>query len=338
MARPRLQAVVLVGGVGTRLRPLTYTTPKPLLPVVRRPILEHVVGNLARGGVTEVVLAIGFKPDAFIAAYPDGRCAGVELTYAVEPEPLDTAGAIAFAANHAGIDETFVVANGDVLTDLDVGDLLRFHRLHDAEGTLHLTGVDDPSAFGVVAADADGRVLAFVEKPMLHEAPSKHVNAGTYIFEPSVLSRIASNEKVSVERHTFPSMVADGRLYAMATTDYWLDAGRPEQFRQANLDFLDGLRRETVEGVGPDVNVAADADVRRSVVGPRGAIRTGARVVDSVVLKGVEIGVGAVVESCVLGAGVVVGRGAVLRNCVFGDSGVAEPGQRLSDALVPDPA
>ena len=160
-----MKAVVLLGGEGTRLRPLTYTTPKQLLPVVEVPMLERVLAHLQAHGVDEVVLSLGYRPDAFFAAYPDHEAVGVRLDYAVEPEPLDTAGAIAFAAGHAGIDETFIVVNGDVLTDVDTSALVAFHRAHGATATIHLKAVDDPTRFGVVPTDADGRVIEFVEKP-----------------------------------------------------------------------------------------------------------------------------------------------------------------------------
>jgi mannose-1-phosphate guanylyltransferase len=202
-----MRAVVLVGGFGTRLRPLTYSVPKPMLPVGHVPIIERLVGNLVRGGVTDVTLALGFKPEPFVEAFPSGMCAGARLHYAVEPEPLDTAGAIRFAADSAGIDDTFIVANGDVLTDLDVSRLVAFHRDRRAEATLHLIAVDDPSAFGVVALDGEGRVERFVEKPAPGTEPSNLVNAGTYVLEPSVLARIPVGEKVSIERSTFPAVV-----------------------------------------------------------------------------------------------------------------------------------
>ena len=160
-----------------------------MLPVGHVPIIERLVANLARGGVTEVTLALGFQPEPFVEAFPDGACAGVALRYAVEPEPLDTAGAIRFAADVAGIDDTFVVANGDVLTDLDVADAGRASTASAAaEATLHLIAVPDPSAFGVVALDDDGRVERFVEKPAPGTAPSNLINAGTYVLEPSVLA------------------------------------------------------------------------------------------------------------------------------------------------------
>ncbi|HIL46453.1 MAG TPA: nucleotidyltransferase family protein, partial [Acidimicrobiia bacterium] len=177
-----MQALVLVGGFGTRLRPLTLNTPKQMLPIVGKPMIEHVVEHLAAHGVTEVVLSLGFAPEAFQEAYPDGVCAGLPLHYAIEPEPLDTAGAVRFAALDAGIDDTFLVLNGDVLTGLDVSALVERHQGFSAQATLHLTPVDDPSRYGVVSTDADGRVLGFVEKPAPGTAPTNWINAGTYVF------------------------------------------------------------------------------------------------------------------------------------------------------------
>ncbi|HEY1281256.1 MAG TPA: NDP-sugar synthase [Acidimicrobiales bacterium] len=334
-----MRAVVLVGGFGTRLRPLTYTTPKPLLPVGHRPILEHVLANLARGGVTEAVLSLGFKPDAFRAAYPDDTCAGVRLRYAVEDEPLDTAGAIRFAAQAAGFGaETILAVNGDVLTDLDVGALVDFHRSRGGEGTIHLTPVDDPSAFGVVPTDGSGRVTAFIEKPPRESAPTNLINAGTYVLEPAAIARIAATGRVSIERQTFPAMVADGVLFALATDDYWLDAGRPEQFLQANLDLLDGLRRGTpVDPIGAGVVVAPSAVISRTVVGARSRVGANARVADSVLLDDAVIDAGAVVERSVLGAGVHVGAEAAVTDAVVGDNERIEAGAALDGVRVPAP-
>jgi mannose-1-phosphate guanylyltransferase len=334
-----MRAVVLVGGFGTRLRPLTYTTPKPLLPVGHRPILEQVLANLARGGVTDAVLSLGFKPDAFRAAYPDDTCAGVRLRYAVEDEPLDTAGAIRFAVDEAGFsDETILAVNGDVLTDLDVRALVDFHHSTGAEGTIHLTPVNDPSAFGVVPTDDRGRVTAFIEKPPRESAPTKLINAGTYVLEPAAVARIALSGRVSIERETFPAMVADGVLYALATDDYWLDAGRPDQYLQANLDLLDGRRRGApVDPIGAGVVVAPSADVSRTVVGARGRVGAHARVADSVLLHDVVIEAGAVVERSVLGAGVHVGAEAVVTDAVVGDNERIEAGAALDGVRVPAP-
>ena len=207
-----MHAVVLVGGFGTRLRPLTNVVPKSMLPVAHVPLIVRLIGQLERGGVDHVTLALGFLPEPFVAAFPDGRCGGVELDYAIEPEPLDTAGAIRFAADHAGIDETFVVANGDVLTDLAIADLVAVHRRAKAEATIHLTPVDDPSAFGVAEVDESGRIVRFVEKPAPGTAPSNLINAGTYVFEPTVLERIApgggSRSSVTPSRASPPTVAS----------------------------------------------------------------------------------------------------------------------------------
>ncbi|MGH9114981.1 MAG: nucleotidyltransferase family protein [Acidimicrobiales bacterium] len=254
-----MRAVVLVGGEGTRLRPLTYTTPKQMLPVGRRPMIERVVEHLASHGVDEAVLSLGYRPHAFIEAYPDGRCAGVALAYAVEPEPLDTAGAVAFAAHQARIDSTFVVHNGDVLTGLDLGALLELHRRSGAEATISLTPVEEPSRFGVVPTDEEGRVLAFIEKPRPGEAPTNLINAGTYVLEPSVLERIPAGRRVSIERETFPALAADRSLYAMASAAAWVDAGTPETYLAANL----------AHAAAPDgsCRIASGAFVEGSAVG-----------------------------------------------------------------------
>src|SRR5829696_2633917 len=267
-----MQAVVLVGGRGTRLQPLTNTRPKPMLPVVNRPIVEHIVGHLAAHGVREVVLSLGYRPDAFA----DGRCAGVELHYAVEPEPLDTAGAIRFAALDAGIDGRFVVVNGDILTDLDVTRVVAFHDDRSAEATITLHPVDDPSRYGVVPTDGDGRVEAFVEKPPAGEAPTNLINAGTYVLEASVLDRIAGGLRVSIEREVFPGLCADGRLFALDGETYWIDTGTPQEYVRAQVDLLDGTRGARVTGVHREGKIAEGAAVDLSAVGAGAVIDAGA--------------------------------------------------------------
>jgi mannose-1-phosphate guanylyltransferase len=330
-----VKAVVLVGGFGTRLRPLTLTTPKQMLPILHKPMIEHVLEHLASHGITEAVLSMGYRPDAFADAYPDGRCAGVGLHYAIEAEPLDTAGAIRFAALDAGIDERFVVVNGDVLTDLDLGELVAFHDAHGGEGTIALHQVDDPSAFGVVPTDADGKVEAFVEKPTREEAPTDLINAGTYVLEASVLDRIADGRKVSIEREVFPAMVADGVLYAMSGNTYWIDTGTPVKYLQSQLDLLDGLRGEPAEGIHPDATVSPEAKVSRSVVGAGAVVDAGAVVRDAVLLPGAHVGTGAVIDRAVLGRGATVERGARIDDlAVLGDRAVVGADLRVSGGSV----
>lgn len=360
-----MRAVVLVGGEGTRLRPLTLTAPKQMLPIVEQTMVERVLGHLASHGIDEAVLSLGYRPDAFSDAYPDGVIAGVRSTYAVEPSPLDTAGAIRFAADFAGIDETFVVLNGDVLTDFDISGLVDFHRERGAEGTIGLTPVDDPSSFGVVPTDGDGKVTAFIEKPPRDEAPTNFINAGIYVLEPSVLDRIAPDVRVSIERETFPAMVAAGTLYARGSDAYWLDTGTPDAYLRAHRDLLHGRRGgppapgavadpELGQGVwtigevsaapgsvtrsvlGRDSSVAPGATVADSVVGAGAVVEDGATVTDSVLLPGARVAARASVDHSIVGPGAIVGQRCVVSGMsVIGADAVIASGSTLDGERYP---
>ncbi|MDP9404649.1 MAG: NDP-sugar synthase [Actinomycetota bacterium] len=350
-----MRAVVLVGGEGTRLRPLTFTTPKQLLPVAEVTMIERVLSHLSAHGVDDVVLSMGYRPDGFLSMFPDNRCAGVALSYAVEPTPLDTAGGIRFAAERARLDSTFLVVNGDVLTDMDLQALVAFHRVSAAEATVSLVPVEDPSRFGVVATDTDGRVSAFIEKPTAGEAPTNLVNAGTYVLEPTVLARIPGGRRVSIERETFPALVGGGSLFALASSAYWIDAGTPPEYLRANLDLVAGVRgalpapgaRPAGEGawhlgapvvdapaspgslIGDAAFVGRRAEVRASVVGA-GARVEDATVTGSLILPGAVVQRGATVEGSIVGAGAVVGEGSKLTGlAVVGDGARIKAGAQL---------
>jgi NDP-sugar pyrophosphorylase family protein len=340
-----VKAVVLVGGEGTRLRPLTLTTPKPLLPIANQPHLERQLAWLASHGVDEVVFSMGYLPDAFREHFADDvfRPAGggeVALRYAVEDEPLGTAGAIRFAAE--GINERVIVCNGDVLTHLDLGAMVRFHGEQGAEATISLTQVEDPSAFGVVPTQADGRVIAFVEKPAPGKAPSNWINAGTYVLEPRFFDRIPPRLNVSVERETFPRMLAQpGLLYGYKSEGYWLDIGTPEKYLQAHADVLAGDlglppvpdAREIAPAVWTqgDATIDPGAQVEAPVlIGAGARIESGARVGASV------IGAGAVVEArcelvgAVIHAGARISHGSSVHRSVVGPDAVLKPDTALS--------
>ncbi|MFY9783296.1 MAG: NDP-sugar synthase [Acidimicrobiales bacterium] len=307
-----MQAIILVGGMGTRLRPLTYETPKQMLPLVGVPMIECVLESLARHGVTDAVLSLGYLPERFTAAYPLNLIAGVRVTYAVEPEPLDTAGAIHFAATETGVEETFLVVNGDVLTDLDVTKLLAFHRDHGGEVTIALHPVEDPSNFGVVPTALDGRVLAFVEKPPPGEAPTNQINAGTYVFEPRALDRIAASGRVSVERETFPELAAAKELFAMSDEAYWLDTGTPQHYLQANVDILKGRNTQHLfEGI-----------VDGSWRDPSATIDSSSTLINTVIDKGCVVGADVVIEDSVLLPGAVVQSGCEIRSSIIGPEAV----------------
>ncbi|TMM10028.1 MAG: NDP-sugar synthase, partial [Actinobacteria bacterium] len=267
-----------------------------------------------------------------------------------------------FAASHGGIDDTFLVVNGDVLTDLDVSALVRFHRQRGAEASISLTPVDDPSRFGVVPTDADGRVLAFIEKPEPGRAPTNMINAGAYVLEPSVLDRIDRERRVSIERETFPAMVEAGRLFALASDSYWIDAGTPAQYLQAHRDLLSGARpgppapgaREAAPGVwvlgapvidgevrpdsliGAGARVASGACVVDSVVGAGARVDAGASLAGSVLLPGAAVAAGAAVDDSVVGTQAVIGESAVVRDLsVVGAGVVIDAGARVEGDRVP---
>ena len=333
-----MKAIILVGGKGTRLRPLTYETPKQMLPLVGVAMIECVLEALARHGVTDAVLSLGYLPDRFTEAYPSNLISGVRVDYAVEPEPLDTAGAIRYAASHGGVDETFLVVNGDVLTDLDISKLLEFHRFHGGEATIALHPVEDPSRYGVVPTAEDGRVIAFVEKPPRDEAPTNLINAGTYVFEPSVLRRIAPSGRVSIERDTFPALAADGALFAMADEAYWLDTGTPQTYLQANVDILNGRQAfhefyDIVNGswCHPTGSVDASATLVNSVVDRDCQVGVNVTLHDTVLLPGAVIEANCVVYSSIIGPDAVIGESSEPgATCVVGAKERVAPASRLS--------
>lgn len=356
-----MRAVVLVGGEGTRLRPLTLTVAKQMLPVAEVAMIERVVAHLAGHGVEHVTLSMGYKPDAFLAAFPEDRCAGVALSYAVEPEPLDTAGAIRFAARHAAVDEAFLAVNGDVLSDVDVGQLVAFHRNSGARATIALTPVPDPSAFGVVPTDGTGRVLAFLEKPPPGKTPTNLINAGFYVLEPDVLDAIPDGRRVNIERETFPVLAAEGSVYALASDAYWTDTGTPDLYLKANLHLVNGARpqgpapgahrsgagawvlgRPVIDGQVPAGSLVGDAafvgrgsHVTDSVIGTGSRVEN-ATVARSLLLPGAVVRSGALVEGSIVGPGAVVGEGARVTNLsVIGEGAVVGPGSVLDGQRVP---
>ncbi len=284
-----MNALILAGGLGTRLRPLTDNTPKALLPIANRPFLEHQIDHLKSHGVDRVVLSLGYLPDSIRDHFGD-RC-----EYVVEPEPLGTGGAIRFAGGE--FDSTFLVCNGDVLTDLDLTALIAFHRERRARATIALTPVDDPSRYGLVLTAGDGAVTAFLEKPAPGTVdPPADINAGTYVLEPDVLDLIEPGRQVSIEHDVFPRLVGSG-LCAQASAARWRDIGTPESYLAANLERMPagGL-------IDPTARIDPAARVEESVVGPGAAVAAGAHVSESVLLAGAHVEAGRVVERQVVGA------------------------------------
>jgi mannose-1-phosphate guanylyltransferase len=319
-----MKAVVMAGGEGTRLRPLTNDVPKPALTLVDRPFLAYMIEWLAAHGVTEVVLACGFLPDVLRETLGDGEHAGVRLTYVTEPDRRGTAGAIRFAADALGddLDERFLALNGDVLTDLDLTALMSAHHEREARATIALYPVEDSAAYGLVGVDGDGAVTEFVEKT--GEAVPGEINAGAYYLERSVLDLIAPDREVSIEREVFPVLVGDG-LGALRLDGYWMDIGTPERYLQASWDILEGRVETRVTPTAPGLLIGAGAEVDpgakvgpRVVVSPGSRVAAGATVHDSVLLGDCVVGTGARVSGSVLAAGVTVEAGAEVDGAVVG--------------------
>jgi mannose-1-phosphate guanylyltransferase len=319
-----VQAIVLVGGEGTRLRPLTSDVPKPAVTLVDRPFLAYAIEWLAAHGVSEVVLACGFLPDVLREVLGEEERAGVTITYVAEPEPLGTAGAIRFAAEALGerLEDRFFALNGDVLADLDLSALAQAHEEHGARATIAVHPVEDSSAYGLVRRDSDENVLEFLEKT--GEAVPGEINAGAYVLERSVLDLIPAGQAVSIEREVFPRLVGDG-LYGRLLEGYWMDIGTPDRYLQASWDILEGRVKTRVEPSAPGQLIAPEATIAegarvgsRAVVAASCRLEAGAEVVDSVLLDGCSVGENARVEGSIIAPGAAVEPGAQLVNAVVG--------------------
>jgi mannose-1-phosphate guanylyltransferase len=329
-----VQAVILVGGEGTRLRPLTVTVPKPVVPLVDRPFIVYMLEWLRRHGVDDVIMSCGFLATSVRNVLGDGSHLGLRLRFVEEPEPRGTAGALKYAADL--LDERFLMLNGDVLTDIDLTAQIAQHERTGAQGTLALVGVEDPTAYGLVRLDEGGAVREFVEKPTADEIDTNLISAGAYVLERSVLDLIPADRNVSIEREVWPRLVGDG-LFGFPAQAYWLDIGTPERYLQGTFDILEGNVEtavrdrlggrfmDVVEGVEVDGRVIPPAIVERGcriapgahvgslvVLGEGVQVGEGSTIERAVVLNGTEIGPNCVLRDCIVAAGVRVGRGSVV--------------------------
>jgi mannose-1-phosphate guanylyltransferase len=333
------EAVLLVGGQGTRLRPLTINTPKPMLPVAGVPFTVHQITRARDAGVTRIVLATSYRADVF-TAFLDGNDLGIEVVVATENEPLGTGGAIRHALPflESGPEESVLIFNGDVLTGLDIAGLVRHHRDTSSDVTLYLTPVEDPRAYGLVPTDQHGRVTAFLEKPTTEaEIVTNNINAGCYVFKRSIIDAIPAGRPVSVERETFPGLLAAGALVTgVVDSGYWLDLGTPLSFVQGSCDLVLGAAPSpAVPDCGdflalPGAQISPDAQVHGgTVIGRDAVVAPGAIVNGVVVFDGARIGEGAHLVNSIVGVGAVIGAGTVLHGAVIGDGAVIGAGNEL---------
>ncbi len=339
-----MRAVILAGGEGTRLRPLTLSTPKPVVPVVDRPFLRHQLDLLAAAGVREVVFSVAYRPERVEAVFGDGRAFGVHIRYAVEDTPLGTGGAVRNALPL--LDERTIVLNGDVLTDVDLAAVVARHAAEGASATIVLTPVENPAAYGLVETDPAGRVKRFLEKPRPEEITTDTINAGIYVLETGVIDLMPAGVNYSIERGFFPTLLARGdRVLGPVHRGYWIDIGTPEKYLQVHRDILgrrfavslDGAPRgagfvhpaghvsdeAVLDGafyVGPGCEVEAGARLGPGTVLVADVrVRKGASLRDCVLWRGVEAGPDCEVEGCLVGPGVRLGRSSTLRHAVLGE-------------------
>lgn len=330
-----MKAVVLVGGFGTRLRPLTETVKKELLPLVDRPILDHTLDRLVAHGVYDVVMSSPYLEEAF-HPFIGARRGEPRITWVTEREPLGTGGAIVNTLPEVG-DEPFFALNGDICTDLDLTAMRAFHEEHGAAVTIALHRVEDARAFGLVITEGDGRVREFREKP--DEPIPGEVNAGTYLIDPAVLSRWVADREISIEREIFPAVIEAGdRVYGFVADAYWMDLGTPEKYLQAHFDLLAGrLRGVTYEAPW----IAANADVEHgATIGARCSIGAEARIdgtavlEDTVVHPGASVAAGAVVRRSIIGPGARIEAAAEVTGCVLGAGSTVPAGVTIDDVKV----
>ncbi|MET9294952.1 NDP-sugar synthase [Streptomyces sp. NPDC003077] len=339
------EAILLVGGKGTRLRPLTVHTPKPMVPAAGVPFLTHQLARARAAGVEHVVLATSYLAEVFEPYFGDGSSLGLHLEYVTEEEPLGTGGALRNVASrlHAAPGDPVLVFNGDVLTGLDIASLVDTHRTTGADVSLHLTRVADPRAYGLVPTDEAGRVTAFLEKPQTpEEIVTDQINAGAYVFTRSVIDTIPNDRPVSVERETFPGLLADGaHLQGLLDSTYWLDLGTPHAFVRGSADLVLG-RAPSPAVPGPrgeylvldTADVAPDAKLAGgTVIGARARVGSGAEVTGSTVLDGAVVEPGAQVRDSLIGTGARVGARTVLEGAVIGDHAAVGPDNELRDGV-----
>lgn len=326
MATHQVDAVVLVGGKGTRLRPLTLSAPKPMLPTAGLPFLTHLLSRIAAAGIEHVILGTSYKPAVFEAEFGDGSALGLQIEYVTEEHPLGTGGGIANVAGKLRND-TAMVFNGDVLSGADLAQLLDFHRSNRADVTLQLVRVGDPRAFGCVPTDEEDRVVAFLEKT--EDPPTDQINAGCYVFERNVIDRIPQGREVSVEREVFPALLADGdcKIYGYVDASYWRDMGTPEDFVRGSADLVRGIapspalrghRGEQLVHDGAAVSPGALL-IGGTVVGRGAEIGPGTRLDGAVIFDGVRVEAGCAIERSIIGFGARIGPRALIRDGVIGD-------------------
>ncbi len=356
-----MKAIVLAGGEGTRLRPLTSTRPKPLMPVADRPCIDYILRSLAEAGIRKIIIATHYLSDKLVKAIGDGLDYDASIVYSFEETPAGTAGAVKRVEEF--IDKTFVVAMGDIVADVDIGSLVEFHRDRKAAATIALTKVDDPSQYGVAAVDPRGKILRFQEKPKREEAFSNLVNAGIYVLEQRVIEFIPEGKKFDFSKNLFPAMLAKGiPVYGKQLDGIWMDIGRPGDLLRASLEMVSRRgKAKTISGAetsgplmvhgsisvergvkiegpcyfGPDVRIGAGATIKRSCLHDAVVVGAGAEITNSIVMEQSSIGAKSEISDSVVASGCEIGQSVRMVSSVLGDGEKVKSNASLANMTIP---
>jgi len=357
----KMKGVILAGGKGTRMRPLTYYTPKPMLPLITRPFMEYFILRLKQYGIDEIILSTGYLPDAFNNYFGNGKDFGVRLTYVTEKEPLGTCGAVKNVEKYLD-NETFFVFNGDILTSINLKSMISFHKSKKSDITISLAPVEDPTAYGLVPVDKNSRVKEFLEKPSMEEINTNLINAGTYIIEPHILGHVPQGENYSFERELFPKVLNLGyNIFGFVFNGYWLDVGTPEKYMSAHYDILDKKMpfNFPYKKVSPNVYIGAGTEYRKenitigpivigekttlgddvkimpnTVVGSNCKIAKGTSISGSIVFDGCSIGKDCIIRNSIIAGNVKVGNNVKIEgNSIIGDNSTVEGNNVLKNGI-----
>jgi len=338
-----MKAVILVGGEATRLLPLTCNTPKAMVPVLNIPFLEHVIRYLSKHQIKDIILAQGYLAQPIESYIGDGSQLGVKLNYVVEDTPLGTAGAVKNAEKY--LDETFLMLNGDIFTDLDITAMIDFHQERKAKATIALTPVDDPTSYGLIETNAEGRITRFLEKPSWTQVTTNMINAGTYVLEPEILAQIPPQTKVSIEREVFPLLLEQGKpVYAYPSSAYWIDMGTPEKYLRLHRDLLSGKSSQYAPAspgevvIGEQSYIHPTAQIKGPVmIGDNCTIGRNARLTGPVVTgAGCTILEDTVIEESIIWRNVQLGQRVNLRNSIIADNCCLNTDSTIEDSILGD--
>lgn len=340
-----MKAIIIAGGLGTRLRPLTYNRPKPVMPVANKPFVLHQMELLKKYGIKEIILNLHYLSDSIKLIFGDGTDFGIKIDYSIEKTPLGTAGAVKNAEEYFLNEDLLVVFNGDVLTDINISEIINFHKKNNALATITLTRVEDPTPYGLVLTDASGRVLKFLEKPSWEHVSDNTINAGTYILDPKIFKDVPKNSIVSFERDLYPRLLAEGkRIFGFISDSYWVDIGSPQKYLKAHRDIMTEEVIVNINGEKKSNNIWIDENSKISehsklhgplILGKNVQIYSDSKINPFTVIgDSVKVSEGASIENSVLLRNSIIGKDVKLHSCIIGENCIIEDYAEIGEGVV----